>query len=157
SSEAVQVSVRVEDPDGVKRCRLWSGVNGTNWLAVDMTATAQIYSATLPPRSAASVVQFYVEAEDNSGAISFYPSGGPSSRALYKVNDNQALSPRVHNFRLIMLPAEATALHASTNVMSNGRSLCTVIYEENEVFYNCGLHLQASERGRMDPTRVGFT
>jgi hypothetical protein len=157
SADSVQISIHAEDPDGVKRCRLWSAANGSNWSAVDMTASGDHYSASLPPRAAATVVQFYIEAEDNRGAISFYPAAGVASCALYKVNDNQALSSRIHNFRLIMLPSEATALHASTNVMSNGRSLCTVIYDESEVFYNCGLHLQASERGRLDATRVGFT
>jgi hypothetical protein len=157
ATDLVQISVRAQDPDGVKRCRLWWGVNGTNWTVAEMLANNGIYTATLPAQPAATVVQFYIEGEDNRGAISFYPPDGPASRALYKVNDGQAVSPRIHNFRLIMLPAEATALHAATNVMSNGRSLCTVIYDENEVFYNCGLHLQASERGRLDDTRVGFT
>jgi hypothetical protein len=156
-ADNVQVSLQAEDPDGVKHVRLWSGVDGTNWIGTDMTASGSTYSANLSARAAGTVVQFYVEAEDNLGALSFYPADGPASRAVYKVNDNQALSSRIHNFRLIMLPVEATALHASTNVMSNGRSRCTVIYDENEVFYDCGLHLQASERGRMDPSRVGFT
>ncbi len=156
-TEAVQVSIHAQDPDGIKRCRLWAGVNGANWTALDMQAAGDRYVATLPARAAGTVVQFYVEAEDNQGAISAYPEGGPASRALYKVNDSQALSTRIHNFRLIMLPAEANELHAATNVMSNGTSLATVIYDESEIFYNCGLHLQASERGRMDATRVGFT
>ena len=47
-----------------------------------------------------------------------------------------------------MLPAEASALHAVTNVMSNGARPATVIYDEREVFYDVGVHLQASERGR---------
>ncbi len=157
ATDTVQISIQANDPDGVKRCRLWAGVNGASWVGTEMIASGNSYSASLPARAAGTVLQFYVEAEDSLGAISFYPADGPASRALYKVNDNQALSPRIHNFRLIMLPNEATALHASTNVMSNGRSRCTVIYDEREVFYDCGLHLQASERGRMDPSRVGFT
>jgi hypothetical protein len=157
SSQSVQVRVHAEDSDGVVRCTLWWAANGTNWTSVPMSIAGNDYIATIPARSTATVVQFYVEAVDALGAVSTYPAEGRNSRALYKVNDNQALSSRIHNFRLIMLPAEANLLHASTNVMSNGRSLCTVIYDESEVFYNCGLHLQSSERGRMDPTRVGFT
>lgn len=157
ASEAVTVSVRADDPDGVKRSTLWWAVNGSNWVSSAMTAVGSAYSAVIPGRPAGTVVQFYIEAEDERGAVSFYPAAGRGSRALYKVNDGQSLSTRLHNFRLLMLPQEANDLHASTNVMSNGRSLCTVIHDESEIFYNCGLHLQSSERGRMDPNRVGFT
>jgi hypothetical protein len=157
SSDSIKVSVRVQDPDGLKGCTLWWAPNGLNWTSTPMQNTGPIYFATLPPAPAATAIQFYVQAEDSRGAASTYPPEGRGSRALIKVNDNQALSPRLHNVRLVMLPSEANALHASTNVMSNGRSLCTVVYDESEVFYNCGLHLQASERGRMDDSRVGFT
>jgi hypothetical protein len=56
-----------------------------------------------------------------------------------------------------MTTSDANALHAPTNVMSNGRSRCTLIYNDAEVFYDCSLHLQASERGRVESGRVGFT
>ncbi|HVK59637.1 MAG TPA: lamin tail domain-containing protein [Candidatus Kapabacteria bacterium] len=157
ATEAVQVTVRASDPDGVQRCVLHWGVNGTNWVTMDMQQQGDDFAAAIPPQPAGTVVQFYVEGEDDAGAASFYPAAGPGSRALYKVQDNQTLSSRLHNIRLIMLPAEASALHASTNVMSNGRSPATVVYNESEVFYECGLHLQASERGRMEASRVGFT
>ncbi|HEX7862193.1 MAG TPA: lamin tail domain-containing protein [Verrucomicrobiae bacterium] len=157
ATDAVQITVRATDPDGMQRPTLRWGVNGTNWASVTMQQFGDTYTATIPARPASTVVQFYIEAQDNAGAVSFYPSGGPASRALYKVNDGQNLSSRLHNVRLIMLPAEANALHATTNVMSNGRSGATVIYNESEVFYDCGLHLQASQRGRMDSSRVGFT
>jgi hypothetical protein len=157
ANQPVEVMVRVDDPDGVSRAELWWAVSGTTWTNVPMQPSGGQFSAGIPGQSQARVVQFYVEATDNRGAKSAYPAAGRESRALYKVNDGQALSSRLHNLRLIMLPNEATALHATTNVMSNGRSGCTVIYNDSEVFYNCGLHLQASQRGRMDQARVGFT
>ena len=157
STDAVQVTVRATDPDGVQRATLRWGAYGINWTSVPMQQEGDTYIASIPARTAGTVVQFYIEAEDGAGALSFYPGAGPASRALYKVNDNQNLSSRLHNVRLIMLPAEAAALHAETNVMSNGRSGVTVVYDESEVFYDAGLHLQASQRGRMDSARVGFT
>jgi hypothetical protein len=157
AADSVQVSVRVSDPDGVKSCKLWSGVNGVGWSSNLMTGNQGLFTGTLPPKPLGTVVQFYVEAEDNRGAVSFYPANGAGSRALYRVFDNQRLSTRTHNLRLIMLPSEAASMHASTNVMSNGRNLCTLIYDEHEIFYNCGIHLQASERGRDEVGRVGFT
>ena len=157
STQPVTITVRATASSGIKNCVLWWARNGTGWTQAPMTANGDTYTGTVPAQAASSFVQFYIEAEDQAGVISAYPSAGRSSRALYRVKDTQTLSPRLHNFRLLMLPSEATALHASTNVMSNGRSLCTVIYDESEVFYNCSLHLQASERGRMDNERVGFT
>ena len=45
----------------------------------------------------------------------------------------------------------------STNVMSNDLIGLTVIHDERQVFYDVGVHIQSSERGRDDPTRQGFT
>src|SRR5206468_3663012 len=56
-----------------------------------------------------------------------------------------------------MTSADAAVLHAHTNVMSNGQMGATVVYDEQEVFYDLGVRLQSSERGRDEPSRVGFT
>jgi hypothetical protein len=58
---------------------------------------------------------------------------------------------------LLTTVADANYLHAPTNVMSNDILGCTVIYDEQQVFYDMGVHLQGSERGRNDSSRVGFT
>ena len=63
----------------------------------------------------------------------------------------------LHNIRLIMTLADTTPLHAETNVASNESPGATLVYDEEEVFYDVGVHLQGSERGRGDPGRVGFT
>ena len=157
ASQSVQVSARAADPDGMQEVKLWSAPNGISWVSTVMQENEGAFTATISPKSAGTVVQFYVEARDARGAVSFYPPEGRASRALYRVADSQGISARVHNLRLIMLPSEASALHASTNVMSNGRSLLTVIYKEEEAFYNTSLHLQSSQRGRLSPDRVGFT
>ena len=39
----------------------------------------------------------------------------------------------------------------------NGTMGATVVYDEQEVFYDVGVHLQSSERGRNNSSRVGFT
>ena len=157
ASQNVQITIQAADPDGVDELKLWSAPNGTGWVSTVMQRNGDLFTATISPKAAGTVVQFYLEATDTRGAASFYPAEGRDSRALYRVADSQGISARLHNLRLIMLPSEASALHASTNVMSNGRSLLTVIYNEQEAFYNTSLHLQASQRGRMNPERVGFT
>jgi hypothetical protein len=94
---------------------------------------------------------------DGLGASSTFPTGGPNSRALIAVNDQRASFGKVHNLRIIMTKADSDFLHAATNVMSNEFLQATVLYDEEQVFYNVGVHLQASQRGRLDAGRVGFT
>ena len=43
-----------------------------------------------------------------------------------------------------------------TNVMSNDTLPCTVIYDERIAYYDMGVRLRGSERGRNDPLRVGY-
>jgi hypothetical protein len=158
AAESVTVSVVADDPEGVAGCALWWSVNGGSWSSAAMTpAGGSRFQATIPGNAAAAVVQFYVEATDALGAKSAFPARGRNSRALCKVNDGQAIPGRLHNLRLIMTSADAAVLHATTNVMSNGSMGATVVYDEQEVFYDVGVHLQSSERGRADASRVGFT
>jgi hypothetical protein len=56
-----------------------------------------------------------------------------------------------------MTPADLVLLHAETNVMSNEFLRATVIQDEKEIFYDVGVHLQGSQRGRLEAGRVGFT
>jgi hypothetical protein len=157
-NEPVTVSVVAEDPDSVMVCTLWWSGNGGVWSSVSMTRNADgRWEGTIPGFAAGTVVQFYVEATDMLGAGATFPARGRDSRALYKVNDSQAISGRLHNIRLIMTAADTPLLHAVTNVMSNARVDATVVYDEQEFFYDVGVHLQSSERGRADASRVGFT
>jgi len=58
---------------------------------------------------------------------------------------------------VIMLPAEANALHANSNVMSNDRVGCTVLYDENEVFYDCSVRLRGTCYSRPFDNLVSFS
>src|SRR5262249_30999063 len=60
-----------------------------------------------------------------------------------------------HNFRMVMTPADANYLHTPTNTLSNELLGCTVIYDEQEVFYDAGVRLKGSFVGR-NVARVGF-
>jgi hypothetical protein len=161
-NQTVTVSACITDPDGMSRCTLWWSANGGTWTAASMSLDTSakdrpLYSGTIPGRAASALVQFYIEAEDGLGAVSFNPAGGRASRALYRVNDNQANLTRLHNLRILMTATDAAAMHAATNVMSNGDWGATIIHDEREVFYDAGIHLQSSQRGRNDESRVGFT
>ena len=46
------------------------------------------------------------------------------------------------NLRIVMTDADTEKLHRRTNVMSNDRLGCTIIVDEREVYYNCGVRLK---------------
>ena len=158
ATEPVTVSVVAQDPDGVSTAVLRWSANGGAWNQTNLTIqSGGLLLGAIPPYPAATLVQFYVESTDGLGAKSTYPPAGTNSRALYKVKDGSVLPARLHTLRLLMPPGDATYLHDPTNVMSNDRLGCTVIYDDSEAFYDARLHLQGSERGRNNSTRVGFT
>ncbi len=161
NNEPVIVSAESTDPDGVTNASLFYSVNGGAWqstlMSISNQPSSRLLSGIIPPQAAASVVQFYVRATDGLGAAATYPAAGTNSRALYRVGNNQPLNARLHNIRLLMTASDVAALHAPTNVMSNEPWGVTVVYDDREVFYDTTLHLQASQRGRNDSTRVGFT
>lgn len=155
AGEPVTVSVVPSDPDGVNLVRLWYAVEGVSWNSLTMSNLASgRFTATLPGQSAGTLVQFYIEGRDSSNVVSFFPPGGTNSRALYRVDDGQAVSSP-HNFRVLMTQSDANFMHNSTNVLSNEYLGGTVIYDENEIFYDIGVRLKGSFVGR-DVPRVGF-
>lgn len=157
TNQAVTVSVVAQDPQGVASCSLWWAANGGSWSNSVMISSGDgVYTGLLPALPSATVVQFYVEATDGLGDVSTYPARGPDSRALYKVNDGQAALGLGHNIRIIVTPADTALLFAETNLMSNDNIGATVVCDEQRPYYDMGLRLKSSERGRIDPARVGF-
>ncbi|MCZ7634851.1 MAG: hypothetical protein M5U12_01530 [Verrucomicrobia bacterium] len=75
---------------------------------------------------------------------------------MYVVKDNQIDSRRGHNLRLLLTPANRDLLHAFTNVMSNEELPATVIYNDRRAYYDVGVRLKGSQRGRYSDTRVSF-
>ena len=157
ASQPVTVSVVAQDPQGIASCQLLWSVNNSAFSTTSMTPGAGgMYSVTLPGLAAATPVQFYVLATDTLGAVSFFPAAGSNSAAFYKVSDGLANVPLVHNIRILMSAANTSLMHDITNVMSNDTLPCTVIYDERIAFYDMGVRLKSSQRGRNDAARVGF-
>ncbi|MBN1442366.1 MAG: lamin tail domain-containing protein, partial [Planctomycetes bacterium] len=155
--EEVAVSVTTADPDGVSSCTLWWSVNGGTWSSAPMSPQdSDSYLGTIPGQASGAAVQFYAEAADGRGASATSPAGGRDSRAVYRVDDGQADLGDKHNLRIVMTPGDTNFLHLNTNVMSNDRMGATVIYDEREVYYDVGVRLKGSERGRNQTPRVGF-
>lgn len=162
SGQPVTVSVTASDPDGVATGVLYYAVNSGAWQTLPikpqaMSGNTATLSAIVPGQASGSIVQFYVEATDMLGAKAFYPADGTNSRALFEVSSGETLLPRLHKVRFVLPPADATYLHTTINVMSNERLGCTIITDEKTVAYDAAMHLQGSQHGRPDASRVGFT
>ncbi|MEO7329423.1 MAG: lamin tail domain-containing protein, partial [Minicystis sp.] len=156
-SQPVLVSVTAEDPDGIDKLVVWYSVDGNPAQSLPMASEGKgRYSALVPGGAAGSVVQFYVTGVDATGVSSSFPAAGPGSRALWKVDDGLASKQGLHNLRVVMTPADVTWLFESKNLMSNDLLGSTIIDDEGEVYYDVGLRLKSSERGRPEAVRVGF-
>ncbi|GAG35076.1 unnamed protein product, partial [marine sediment metagenome] len=117
-----------------------------------------LYAAAIPGQAAASVVQFYVEGRDGLGMTSTFPAAGADSRALYTVVDGRAGDGPNHNFRIIMTAADVAFQldgPGGSNALSNHRLGATVVFEENEVYYDVGVRMKGSGYSR-GSARTGY-
>lgn len=161
ANQPATVNVTATDPDGLGAASLFYAVNGGTFASIPMTDQgAGRFSAIIPAQASGTKVQFYVQGADGLGVLGFAPPAGASSRAIIPWDDGQArltqkgVAP--NNLRIVMTPADTITLHTLTNVMSNDRLPCTVIWNERDVYYDSGTHLHGSERGRDQSTRVSF-
>ena len=151
AGQAVNISVRAGDPDGVASATLSYRVNPAISFATTPMAlnTNGAWTAAIPGQAAGAIVQFYVTAFDTPGAAATAPARGPDSRALYQVADGQGSGLPTHELRLIMLNSDRDFMLNPTNVMSNGRNGSTLIYDRTEVFYDAGTRLQGTAASRI--------
>lgn len=161
ASQPVTVSAEIADPNGIASATLFYSLNGGGFASTPMTLTSGQYRATIAGQIASTKAQFYIQAQDNLGAISTFPAAGTASRAMIPWDDGQARltlpsGAKPHNVRIVMTATDTNTLHAVTNVMSNDFLPCTVIYDERDIYYHCGVHLKGSEHGRAKTTRAGF-
>jgi len=155
AGEAVTVTARVLDPQGVSGVNLKYSVNGGAFLTAAMSAGADgLYTATLPAQAANAITQFYLEATDNSAAVAAWPAAGPNSRALIKVNEGAAQAAK-QNLRIITTTADANELASQVNMMSNRRRGCTIIHNERDIFYDGKVRLRGSMYSRSNISQAG--
>jgi hypothetical protein len=156
ANQPCSISADIADRDDVASATLFYSVAGGAWQNIPMTNSGGTWSAQIPGQSAAAIVQFYIRAADSLGATADFPADGPGSRALVQWNDGLANLPLAHNLRLILTAADRTSLFATTNLMSNASIRGTVLYDESEVWFDAGVSLKGSERGRPRTDRRGF-
>lgn len=156
--EEVAVSVRIDDPDGVARSTLWWAVDRRAAVSTPMELAADgTWRGVIPGSDVASaVVQFWVEAEDGSGAAAMFPPKGPASGAIFAPADDRGGSTGAHEFRILITTATDQRLFEVTAMMSNASHPGTVIYDGADVYYDVGVRLRGSERGRPDASRTSY-
>jgi hypothetical protein len=156
--EPTTIRATAVDPDGIAAMTLWYSVNDATFESATMTpnGAAGEYQTSVPGQAASAIVHFYVEAEDGASAVSHHPVNGAQARAAYKVDDDNAETNGLQNFRIIVTNADRDWMHQDINVMSNGRIPATVIVDEETIFYDVGVRLKGSERARSQSPRVGF-
>lgn len=156
-NQPVVISAATNDNNTVTRMTLVYSKDGGAWQQAPMTLGADgNYTATISGSADGTIVQFYVEAEDSLGVVSTFPAEGADSRALYRVEASAASPTGASNFRIITTEADSDFLHDPTNVMSNDPMGTTVVYD-NVVYYDVGVRLKSSSRGRWLSTRLGYT
>ena len=136
SGQPVTVRVQVDDPQGVNSVRLFYSVNGGAFSSIPMTLQRDSYRATVPGQSSSRVVQFYVKATDAAGESSYYPADGPESRALYQVRGSGSTSLPIDTLQLVMLSRDEQTLFSDVNRMSNNYLGGTLVWNNEEVFYD---------------------
>lgn len=157
-NDPVTVSVRAEDYQGVASLSLLYRVDTGAFERVPMALGSDgIYRGTIPAQAEKALVQFYVEGQDAQGATSMFPAAGPESRALYRVETLTPTDDPRHVVRLLMTAADTDFLHLRTNVMSNDRLGATFVYSDTDVYYDVGVRLKGSQRGRNTVVRTGFS
>jgi hypothetical protein len=156
-NQAVKVTTRPVDPDGLGTMQLFYSVNGGAFQNTTMgIGSGGLYEGSIPGQAASALVQFYIQGSDSLGASASFPATGPESRALFKVDDGLAATNGQHNFRIVVTNAERDFIHLPIQVMSNDRIGATIIDRENDIYYDVKLRLKGSQRARNQTNRVGF-
>ena len=157
ANQAIVVTARVTDNDGVKSVTLNYRSEGTATFTTapmiddgtgsDKVAGDGLYTAAIPGASANTMRAFYLTASDGVVSTRFptrlqASADVPDRTCLVRVGDGAA-STRVNTYRVWMSNDVVNAFHSRAN-LSNELMDCTFVYNDADVFYNCGIRLHGS-------------
>lgn len=158
--EAVVVTARVTDPDGVQDFRLRYHVDGVSTVsnvtlrddgtAGDSVAGDGVYSGTIPGRPAGTLIDFRLEATDaraDGPATSLFPADAPTHEALIRWGEERPFG-NLGVYRLWQRQADYNRLR-SREALANDNLDCTFVYGDERVIYN------AEMRGKGSPWHGG--
>ncbi len=142
ANEAVLVTARVSDPDGVTALNLRFRLDPSTSLttvamrddgtAGDELAGDGIYSARITGRSGGTLAAFRIEATDGAGAGSVFPAEAPDDGALIRWGDEVPFGsfPHAH-----LWATQANRGAPDGNALNNAYRRCTIVYGNRRVIY----------------------
>jgi len=156
-NEPIIVTARVTDNDGVSTVTLYYRSEGTttftstamvdNGSSDDLVAGDGLFTATIPGAAGGTMRAFYIEASDGSLSTRFptilEPSADvPNRTCLVRVGDAQ-VNTQLATYR-VWLSNDVINVFTSRPNLSNELMDCTFVYNNTEVFYNCGIRFRGS-------------
>ncbi|UCD51751.1 MAG: lamin tail domain-containing protein, partial [Phycisphaerales bacterium] len=155
-SQPIVVTTTVIDNDGVGPVTLYyrsegGGFTGTTMVddgsGDDLIDGDNVFTGTIPGAPGGTMRAFYIEASDGSASTRFptmlQPSADvPNRTCLVRVGDS-VLTTRFATYR-IWLSNDVINTFRSRPNLSNELMDCTFVYDDTEVFYNCGLRYRGS-------------
>ena len=168
------MTARVVDNDGIGSVTLYHRYEGTaafttapmtdNGSGDDKIAGDGIYTAAIRGSASGQMRAFYIDASDGTATTRFPTKLEPSAEVpertcLVRVGDTRRRS-RLANYRIWMSDDVVNAFRSRPN-LSNELLDCTFVYNDTDVFYNCGIRLRGSPflrsgSGRDPRDRYGF-
>jgi len=155
ASDSPIIRARIYDPDGVASAQIFYKADSDGSYASvamhddgtggDTTAGDGLYAGTIPPRTAGQTVAFYLSATDGLSAANTWPTN-TSRPAHYRVEASGWFSS-FPTYRMVMTQAEQDELFNRPH-LSNEPVNCTFIFDEKDIYYNCGVVFTGSPYGR---------
>jgi len=156
-SEPIVVTARVIDNDGVSLVTLYYRSEGTttftstamvdNGSGDDLVAGDGLFTATIPGATGGTMRAFYIQASDGLVSTRFpttlEPSADvPNRTCLVRVGDTKP-NTQLATYR-VWLSNDVINVFTSRPNLSNELMDCTFVYNNTEVFYNCGIRFRGS-------------
>lgn len=150
AGQPITISAHANDVDGVGSVTLKYSLDEGSFQSQAMINDGNgLWTGIIPGTSDGTIIQFYLEAKDQSSAqsVSYAPARGVDSRALVKVTTPNPGTLK-HSIRINMLASDAALMHDQLKTVSNVRHGCTVITDENTIAYDAGVRLRGSMYSR---------
>lgn len=157
ASTPIVVTARVLDDSGVGDVTLHHRSDGDSSFTSapmvddgsgdDAVAGDHLYTATITGASTGSIREFYIAASDGVETTRFPTKLEPSAEVagrtcLIRIGDTKVAS-QLANYR-IWMSSDVVDAFRSRSSLSNELLDCTFVYNDSEVFYNCGIRLRGS-------------
>ena len=154
ANQPIQVTARVDDPDGLQSITLKYRVDPSATISSvtmtddgagsDLIAGDGIFTGTIPGQTSGALIAFRVEAADlfSPSATAKFLSDAPARECLVRVGETQPTGAFA-TYRLWMTAATQSTW-ATRAQMSNEDLDTTFVYGSNRVIYNAGAHYSGS-------------